>query len=535
MSEKLFILGLDGATFDIISPMMAEGLLPSFLRLVNEGASGQLQSTLPPQSSVAWPVMLTGTGPGKTAIFAFWQYESGSWERPLVHSGLLRAPTLFDYLADAGRNGISFNVPVSFPARENPSTTVCGLLTPSLEAGMTKPQSLLVELIARGITPPLEMDLLAMVGANPDTALIERLFRNLDIRERISGYLMDSREWDCFLSVFTISDRIQHFFWDAYDPNHPGHTSEKKARFGDVIRQCYIRLDTLLGRLMDRLDGVPLIVLSDHGFGPKLKNFFINRWLVQEGYLHLKPGFRRVRIRGFRRPRFVPRAPHEIIDWKKSVAYANWVGSQEGIYINLKGRELQGNVEDGEEYDSLISRIKKDLSEVRDPDTGERIVESVYHREEIYKGPYTHLAPDIVMTLKNHSYMPAPGLFEKKLFRSTADSEFAGTQEGETGQHRENGIVLVHGKGIAKGKKLHGAKLEDILPLAMYLMDLPIPLGLDGVIPENAFDKDFLIRQKPRFAEICKTGTKVSGKEHGFYDRQENLVKDRLRGLGYIE
>ena len=537
MNKRLFILGLDGATFDIIEPLLAKNQLPAFRRLAEEGSWGKLRSTIPPQSSVAWPVALTGVNPGRTGIFAFWQQLKNRWERPLINSHIIGSPTLFDYLAEQDCTAVSFNVPVSYPPRDNPETIITGLLSPSIEAGITKPASLLVELVARGLRPPVEMDLLGMTGRNPGVIILEKLYENLSRREEIMHYLMKSRSWDCFMAVFTISDRIQHFFWHAMDQSHPGYSLAGNAQFGDAINQCYIRLDRLLGRLLDNLGDTSLIVVSDHGFGPKVKNFFLNNWLQQCNYLRLKRRTGRFRLVRFgKRFRFIPKKGEEIIDWSRTTAYSNWIGSQEGIYINLRGREPEGIVDSGAEYDDLVEHLKKDLESLKNPDTGERLVDCVYTRNEIYMGPYTESAPDLVMTMQDHSIMPSPSLLGRELFSSTADPALSGLQEGESGQHRDHGILYVRGEKIARRNPVSGAGLEDILPIALYMMGNKIPEGLDGKIIKELFIKGQLREQPPIYQKSVSAKYPACRNSGIALDEDEDQnIKSRLKGLGYIE
>ncbi len=536
MNKRLFILGLDGATFDIIDPLVKEGRLPSFRKLAQEGSWGKLRSSIPPQSSVAWPVALTGVNPGRTGIFAFWQQLKGRWERPLINSSVLRAPTLFDHLAEQGGSGVSFNVPVSFPPRDNPAIIVTGLLSPSIEAGITKPASLLVELIARGLRPPVEMELLGMTGQPPGVPVLERLYENLSRREEIMHYLMSTKPWDCFMAVFTISDRIQHFFWHAMDRSHPGYSQASADSYGEAIRHCYIRLDRLIGRLLEKLEDTSLIVMSDHGFGPKTKNFFLNKWLEQCNYLKLKRPFQRYGLsRHGRSLRLARKKLEEIIDWRRTTAYSNWIGSQEGIYINLRGREPEGIV-DPADYDGLVEQIKTDLESLRNPDNGEKLVDIVYTRDEIYEGPYTDSAPDLVMIMQDHSFMPSPNLQAQQLFSSTSDPAFSGRQEGESGQHRDHGILYVHGDGIAKDNQVDGAGLEDILPLAFYLMRRPIPAKLDGFLREEIIEPWFRKKFPPDYMKTETAKCVESGSsEMILNDEDDKEIKKRLKGLGYIE
>ena len=150
------------------------------------------------------------------------------------------------------------------------------------------------------------------------------------------------------------------------------------------------------------------------------------------------------------------------IDWSKTKAYAGRL-AECGIFINLRGREGEGIVESGDEYEQLRESIMSRLSAVRDPMTDENIFDKIWKREEIYKGPYVSYAPDIMLDFGNHPYMANDSLLSDELFELVPSN-------GVTGMHCSEGIIIAQGKGIKKGAKIAGANICDLAPTILFLM-----------------------------------------------------------------
>ncbi len=184
--------------------------------------------------------------------------------------------------------------------------------------------------------------------------------------------------------VFDGPDRIQHMFWRFIDDSHPALTAAQRESHRHVIGAMYEKMDALVGRVMEALKpGDALIVMSDHGFKPFRRGVDLNAWLRDHGYLKLKDGKR------------VTERPYLAdIDWTQTRAYA--VGLA-GIFINQKGREIQGTVEPGEEARRLIEEIAGKMTGLRDPQGGEIAVKEAVPGKRVYQGPYAENAPDIVV------------------------------------------------------------------------------------------------------------------------------------------
>ncbi len=199
-------------------------------------------------------------------------------------------------------------------------------------------------------------------------------------KEEILMKELKSFKGGVFFFYFEYPDIIQHMFWRFQDKNHPNYDEEKAKKFGDVILKCYQKMDEILGIVLENIsEDTLLIVLSDHGFGPFYKAVHLNSWLRDNGFLSLREG---VESESF----------FENIDWSKTQAYALGLS---GIYINQKGREVEGIVTEVQK-ELIKKKIREGLENWYDQN-GEKIVERVYFREEVFKGPYIEEAPDLII------------------------------------------------------------------------------------------------------------------------------------------
>jgi predicted AlkP superfamily phosphohydrolase/phosphomutase len=560
--RKLFIAGIDGATFTIIEPLLKKGELPTFKKIMAQGVHGTLTSTQPPQSSVAWPSFMTGVNPGKHGVFAFWDRPHGTFYRPLISSKSIRARTIWEILNGHGLRSIVLNHPITYPPYRIDGCMIGGLLTPSEESIFTYPPSLHTELIAEIGDYRIDYELLELIKDRSPVAILKHLYYMLEKRKEAALYLMKHHPWDVFCVVFTITDRIQHFFWKWIDSTGQPSTDPLREKYSRVIFQCYKRIDGILEELLHRLPKETTVCLmSDHGFGSKVKNVHLNQWLRESGFLDIKKdnvrskgrmtvgrtslerAFTRLGLEKAARllpgrcrrfplpaPRSIPRPLHETIRWHNTKAYANWIGAEEGIFINMKGREPYGIIERGEEYKKIVNEIIDRLKQLTDPDTGERITDWAAPREDVYSGPYIQNAPDIAFCFKEHSYMPVGGV--------AADSVFSlpgkmGTQEGETGQHRDDGILFLAGDLLKQNHRIEDAAIVDLLPTFLALLGLPLPNNLDGKVLQRAFEK------KLDYSLESDSETAIEGKRDGdrgdvYSEEDREALKKRLRGLGYI-
>jgi len=184
------------------------------------------------------------------------------------------------------------------------------------------------------------------------------------------------------VQVFESTDRVSHMFWRFFDPDQKNRT-DISQRIRSAVLGNYQQMDGFLGKLLAKLKKEDLLmIVSDHGFDRAAREFHLNSWLHEQGYLVLKDGCS------------TSGKWYADVDWSRSVAYGQGLN---GLFINQRGREEQGIVDVGKETDRLKEEIVDKLKTTTDPKTGENPLAGVYKREELYRGPYLFNAPDIVL------------------------------------------------------------------------------------------------------------------------------------------
>jgi len=271
--RRVVLLGLDGTPYTLLRELVARGVMPRTAALVEQGRLGQMDSSVPEISSVAWTSTMTGRNPGRHGVFGFTDLKPGTYETVFPNFMSVRTNVLWDVLGAAGKRSVVINQPATYPAKELNGVLVAGFVAIDLKKAVQPP----------GLVPRLEamgyrIDVDAARAREDMGAFIEDLFETLRVRERLILELLDEGGWDFFEAVVTGTDRLHHFLWDAYD--NEGHEHHE-----DFLGY-YRAVDGLIGKIVERLDeGTPLLMMSDHGFTGIKKEVFVNWWLRENGYL----------------------------------------------------------------------------------------------------------------------------------------------------------------------------------------------------------------------------------------------------------
>jgi predicted AlkP superfamily phosphohydrolase/phosphomutase len=223
-------------------------------------------------------------------------------------------------------------------------------------------------------------------GRFDETAYLAQCDLVLEERERLMSFELDRLREGFFFLLYDTPDRLQHMLWRFRDRQHPGHQPDLARDYSTAIDEHYTRCDKLLAPVLAKADeNTLLIVLSDHGFNSFRRAFDTNTWLHQNGLLAVKDGTRASEDLG---------DGFAAVDWARSYAYAVGLG---GIYLNLKGRESQGILDEGNQAERVRQRIQSGLAGISDATTGAVAVRRVSRREDIYSGPYARNAPDLLV------------------------------------------------------------------------------------------------------------------------------------------
>ncbi|UCC65250.1 MAG: alkaline phosphatase family protein [Anaerolineae bacterium] len=544
---KVLVVGLDGATFDLIRPWALEGKLPTLARLMGEGTWGDLASTVPPVTSPAWPTFSTGKNPGKHGIFDYIRPRQGKFD--LINAAAIDSPLLWEILSDKGKRVGVMNVPVTYPPRPVNGFTIAGLLSPS-KADFTYPAGFLKRYESR-LGPYRVMPNVQYKSGNEDDFYGD-LQDLVEQRKRYALALMQGETWDFLMIHFLALDIVQHALWHFMDPTHPRHDPAYASRYGDAILRLYQQVDAALAEIVAQLDGrTTLFLMSDHGFGPLHQVVNLNNLLLEAGLLHLnrdpltqlkfassrlgitpatayewlaRLGLQSITFKVSKqtRNRVVGKfLSYDDVDWSRTVAYS--MGHVGQVYLNVQGRQPQGIVPP-EDYDRVRQRDVDVLEGLADPHTGRKLVDRVIFREEVCHGPHCDEGPDLHLVMDGYRVIAFP------LFAT--NSRIVTEQiRGDSGCHRANGIFLARGPHICEGERIAGANIVDLAPTILHTFGLPVPRDMDGHVLTKLFADDYLARLPVEFETA---GVTSSGESYALSLEETQELEERLRGLGYL-
>jgi len=533
----VLIIGLDGATFDVLNPMMDAGRMPFLKHLVETGTSGILDSTKPPITPAAWTTFMTGKGPGRHGIVDFEKYDLANNRLTFNSTFEIREKTIWEILSEKKFRVGSINVPMTYPPKRANGFVISGFETPSTDAEFTYPRDLKAEILRRWPDYSYRSDW--QRRALGGDALFDRnmryIERSFEQGCELSEYCGNRYGWDVLMVLFKLVDNLQHKAWRYLDPSLKQGNSFRAERSA----QCFTSLDAALKRLVayaGRHDATT-IIMSDHGHGSLEGKAQPNLLLRDWGYLTLRSGLWRARTRGAyvcsrlmgrRNGRFAPNSGIErelAVDWSRTRACVMHAGIYGFLYLSVAGRQRDGIVPP-DEYESLRDEIRERLLAATVRDRSGRdipIFPEVHKTEELYncRRDDQPWLPDLLL-------VPQPGFAVVRKIRGRQPVRWCSPNRME-GTHRVDGVLVVHGPHVCAGERVH-ANIADIAPTLLATLGLRVPIDMEGQIRKELFDVSPSIEfEPPQVADKSQLGREVYSEED-----QEVLTK-RLSDLGYLE
>jgi predicted AlkP superfamily phosphohydrolase/phosphomutase len=305
-----------------------------------------------------------------------------------------------------------------------------------------------------------------------EKTFMDDLFRAFDDRSQVILHEIDSKKFDLVIGVLESTDRVQHMFWRFIDPTHPMYDAAAASKYGDSIERVYKRCDQLVGEVLQRIDKDTLVfVLSDHGFHSFKYGVNLNTWLVENGFIARQGkqlGDKNLNDMFGGGGQF-----WEGVDWTRTRAYSLGLGQ---IYFNIRGREGQGIVSEGDDYKRLSEELSARLLTMTDPNTGQHIVRHVYKRDDIYSGPFMANAPDLQVGFEDG-------------YRVSWQTSLGGSPPGLlypnmkkwSGDHCSFDYETIPGTLISNRKLgADKARIVDIAPTVLKYFGVGIPKEIDG-------------------------------------------------------
>jgi predicted AlkP superfamily phosphohydrolase/phosphomutase len=393
--------------------------------------------------------------------------------------------------------------------------------------------------------------------SKPNDEIIAGLKDMDERRIGLARQLIDEKDLDAMVVVLGATDRVQHNFWRYYDPSFAAKLGlPSEANYEEVIPDTYRRADAVIGQLLSHIgEDTTVFIISDHGGGPATTQYLhTNAWLRQQGLLSVKQGqdtvlssLRRVvmaarrgvgakveyRLRGLLPNRFIEQGRSLV----RNVAQIDWLNTQayrfpmyppaEGIEINVVGRQQQGTVHPGDEYEQVRGEILEQAHKLIDPDTGKPVVVHSYKREELYHGPHIERAPDIVLILSD-DYRGGINLLPPII--SSVDPSSLTKVNGE---HRTHGVLLVRGPMINQNLWVEQSRLVDMAPTILYTLGVPVPDEMDGVVLEDLFLTSFRKTHPVMYSDQGGV-SEIGIEDSGLTPEEEDQLRKHLERLGYI-
>ncbi|HEX8200292.1 MAG TPA: alkaline phosphatase family protein [Isosphaeraceae bacterium] len=486
---KILVIGLDCAAPELL---LGDERLENFRRLMDAGCYGRLESVIPPITVPAWMCMATSQDPGSLGVYGFRNRTDHTYKGlGIVNSRSINELAIWDQVAREGKRSIIVGVPPCYPPRRVNGISVGCFLTPDTTRDVyTHPASIGDDI--RRVVGDYAVDVKGFRTHNKEW-LRDEIYAMSRNHFAVVRHFLKNEEWDYFHSVEIGLDRLHHGFWKYHDPAHVLH--EPGNPFREVIRDYYRHLDEELGSILELLtDDTVVLVVSDHGAKRLDGGFCVNEWLIREGLLVLNSYPERV-------------TPFEKldVDWDKTRVWSEG-GYYARVFFNVKGREPRGVI-DPAEYERFRDEVKARLEATADPE-GRPLGTLVFKPEEVYRRA-RNVAPDLVVH------------FGGLLWRSIGGVGYPTIhiQENDTGpddcNHAQHGAFILAASHNPVLGPVEGAHLLDIAPTLLELGGYDVPPSMQG--------RSLVAGQA--------LGAAVGA---GYSADGEELVRDRLSGLGYI-
>lgn len=434
--SRVAVIGLDGVSYALIKDLSKKGHLPNLSSLMQEGFTCEMETSIPPVSSVAWTTFMTGVNPAKHGIFGFMERRRESYGVYFPNASQIQSSTLWEILTNESKKTVAINIPQTYPARKINGIIISGFVALDPDKAVYPPK----------LAPALKeidyrIDVDYQGASEKKNEFFKDLLYTLKKRRDIVLYLMDRVGWDLFIGVFTGTDRLNHYFWDDYE--------NPESDFHRFFISFYEEVDKIIGQILTKLDDqTALIIMSDHGFAGLKKEVNLNAWLKQEGLLKMKN-----------------ETPVSYEDIAPEITKA-FALEPSRIYINLKGLMPKGCVNPGAEYQALTKLLTEGFLTLKDEATSEAVIRRVFRKDELYSGPLIDKAPDLVLC----------GAKGFDLKGTVSKTEIFGKGRF-SGMHTHNDAFF-YMRGLERlNAKPH---IQDLAPTILKMLKTPIPEHMDG-------------------------------------------------------
>ncbi len=473
---KLLVIGIDAADKDLIQQWHAEGLLPTIGGLIQDAAWGYTENPVGLYVGAVWPSFYTGVSPAEHARYCYEQLQPGSYDNFRFHPYDVKVEPFWDLLSRAHKRVAVIDVPKTYPSKSIDGMHIVdwGAHDADFPRVVTSPPELAAEVTAlfgtdhihncnAYRTQPEEF-----VGFRDD--LISRVKRKADL----SAHYLNQGGWDCFVTTFSESHCAGHQCWHLHDPGAPKHDPQLAEAVGDPIKDVYIAIDAAVGRLLEEAGSdTTAIILASHGFGPHYDaTFMLDTMLARIASANRKGLPPMSTARGLKRIwRSLPLSLRQhLAPWRNKLTRMGFnprvtcdafqIPNNDvfgAIRINLIGREPQGRIGPGADYESICKSLAEDLLQFTNVETGEPLVHNVLRVSDLYHGTHMNYLPDLLVEWNRNA--PVRSIHSPKT--GTIRGKY---EKCRTGDHKATGMFFMRGPGVRPGPVARTVSVMDFAP-----------------------------------------------------------------------
>jgi predicted AlkP superfamily phosphohydrolase/phosphomutase len=533
MTVRTLFIGMDGATFTVLDDLTARPggeapVMPFLAKIFAEGTRAKLRSTPNPLTPPAWVSLMTGRGPGHHGVFDFIRAEERADDVffTLYDSRDCRVETIWSIASRQGLKVAALNFPFTAP----PPKDLNGFMVPGfipwrhLRRNSAPPDlydrlKAISDFDAKELAWDFEQEKQAMEELTHEDR--ENWVKYHLPREkqwfRIADHLLREEAPELMAVMFDGVDKLQHQAWLYVDPKQQsGELSEYHKRMRVLCLDYFRQLDGFIEKLVTAAGpDVQVFLASDHGFTATTEVVRINAYLHEKGYLQWKE------VPDTDAGRRREDSMFAFLDWQNTIAYCR-TPSSNGINIRVARNPGETGVAP-EQYEALRKRLIRDLEDLKDPASGDRIITEIHLREDVFPGEAMRDAPDLLLVLRDFGFVS----IKNKLPVVEPRGEIAGT-------HHPDGVFLAYGPGISKGATIARRNITDVCATLLYSLGLEVPSDFEGKVPQAMFTAEQLER-RPVAIGASTVGATKNDDAAGMGQDERAQIMAQLQLLGYME
>lgn len=516
---RLLLIGLDGATWKVMTPLLKEGKLPNIKKLMDKGSWGVLESFDCPENSprclkseVIWTTIATGKPPPEHGITDYLAKDPVTGEHIVVAANLRKTKAIWNILSEHKNKVGIIGYPVTWPAEEINGVIVTDRVNlhgtsdkrcfyPSFEILFEGKYLENFNRIEKSIFEGKEDNEFGLID-------FMKMFEEKDnLNVNFAKHLLKKQRFDFFCLYLLGIDRASHYFWkfrfpEEFNDAHPGDIKESVdiKKYKDVINDYYVYCDNVIGELLKKLKkNYTVIIVSDHGFSAKTSNRYI---FSRPELLFEACGFNKMQ---------------DNLVIGLSTKERNKIIQRFKINVEISGKFTV------DEFNEIRGKAKSIIEGIKIKETGSSIFNVP---NDTKSGFVMEIDEEYINSYPQHHL-----LIEGKEYKIL---DFL-SKEMQSGDHDPLGIAIFSGKKISKKQQLRSASIYDITPTVLYLMGLPLARDMRGKVLVEAVDKKFLRKNSIEYIDTYETDQKETKPPKPTRSPEdEERIKETMRSLGYI-